>query len=231
MEVKVIYEDEVLLVVDKPAGMVVNRAETTRKMVTLQDWLAKQGIGMGVERNGIVHRLDKETSGVLVVAKSQEVMRDLQKQFKERKVQKLYSALVHGKIRPKKGKIRAPITRNPFNRKRFGVFVGGKPAETKYQVEEEYEYKGEKLSLVKLWPKTGRTHQIRVHLKHIGHPLVADELYAGRKTSRKDRSWCPRLWLQAVSLELTHPGLRKKKRFEVELAVDLEAVLRGLRKA
>jgi len=219
-----------LLVIDKPTGMVVNRAETTRKMVTLQDWLAKQGIGMGVERNGIVHRLDKETSGVLVVAKSQEVMRDLQKQFKERKVQKTYLALVHGQIRPKKGKIRAPITRNPFNRKRFGVFVGGKPAETEYQVKEEYEYKGERLGLVKLWPKTGRTHQIRVHLKHVGHPLVADELYAGRKTSRKDRSWCSRLWLQAVSLELTHPGLRKKKRFEAELAVDLQAGLKKLRK-
>lgn len=231
MEPKVIYEDEVLLVVDKPAGMVVNRSETTRGRLTLEDWLAKQGIGMGVERNGIVHRLDKETSGVLVVAKSQEVMRDLQKQFKERKVQKTYLALVHGRVRPEKGKITMPITRSPFNRQRFGVFVGGKPAETKYQVEEEYEYEGEKLSLVKCWPKTGRTHQIRVHLKHIGHPLVADELYAGRKTSRQDRSWCPRLWLQAVSLELSHPVSKKKKRFEVELAVDLKTVLRGLKKA
>lgn len=231
MEPKVIYEDEVLLVVDKPAGMVVNRSETTRGRLTLEDWLAKQGIGMGVERNGIVHRLDKETSGVLVVAKSQEVMRDLQKQFKERRVQKTYLALVHGRVRPEKGKITMPITRSPFNRQRFGVFVGGKPAETKYQAEEEYEYKGEKLSLVKFWPKTGRTHQIRVHSKHIGHPLVADELYAGRKTSRKDRSWCPRLWLQAVSLELSHPVSKKKKRFEVELAVDLKTVLRELRKA
>jgi 23S rRNA pseudouridine1911/1915/1917 synthase len=231
MEPKVIYEDKVLLVVDKPAGMVVNRSETTRGRLTLEDWLVKQAIGMGVERNGIVHRLDKETSGVLVVAKSQEVMRDLQKQFKERKVQKTYLGLVHGRVRPEKGKITMPITRSPFNRQRFGVFVGGKSAETKYQVEEEYEYEGEKLSLVKCWPKTGRTHQIRVHLKHIGHPLVADQLYAGRKTSRKDRSWCPRLWLQAVSLELSHPVSKKKKRFEVELAVDLKTVLRGLKKA
>jgi len=230
MEPKIIFEDRWLLAVNKPAGMVVNRAETTKRMVTLQDWLEKKKRGQAIERNGIVHRLDKETSGVLVVAKTAEVMKALQQQFKDRQVKKTYLCLVHGQVKPRKGKIKAPISRNPFNRKRFGVFLGGRVAETEYQVMEELRYKGEELSLVKIWPKTGRTHQIRVHMKHIGHALVADELYAGRKTSRKDRLWCPRLFLQAGSLELIHPVLKQKKRFEAELAVELEAVLKRMRK-
>lgn len=230
MEPKIIFEDRWLLAVNKPAGMVVNRAETTKRMVTLQDWLEKKKRGQTIERNGIVHRLDKETSGVLVVAKTAEVMKALQQQFKDRQVKKTYLCLVHGQVKPRKGKIKAPISRNPFNRKRFGVFLGGRAAETEYQVMEELRYKGEELSLVKIWPKTGRTHQIRVHMKHIGHALVADELYAGRKTSRKDRLWCPRLFLQAGSLELIHPVLKQKKRFEAELAVELEAVLKRMRK-
>jgi len=230
-EPEIVYEDNDLLVVNKPSGMVVDRAATTKKIVTLEDWLAKQGRSKGLVRQGIVHRLDKETSGLVVVAKTREVMGELQSQFKERQVKKTYLALVHGQVRPKKGKIKAPISRNPFNRKKFGVFVGGKAAETDYEVEEEYRYQGKDYGLLRLKPKTGRTHQLRVHLRHLGQPIVADELYAGRKTARNDRRWCERLWLHASQLELQQPFKKKKMVFKVKLAADLEVVLKKIRRA
>ena len=144
MRTKVIFEDESLLVLDKPAGIVVNRAETT-KDETIQDWLEgyfklkDRGIG---GRAGIVHRLDKETSGILVVAKTKEVFENLQAQFKARKVKKEYTALVHGKVEIKTGTIEVPVGRLPWNRERFGVLPGGRAAETKYRVKEYYK-KGE----------------------------------------------------------------------------------------
>jgi len=230
LEPEIVYEDNDLLVVNKPAGMVVDRSVTTKKRVTLEDWLAEQGRGRGLVRQGIVHRLDKETSGLVVVAKTREVMGELQSQFKERQVEKIYLALVHGQVRPKKGKIKAPISRNPFNRKKFGVFVGGKAAETDYEVEKEYQCQGKDYGLLRLRPKTGRTHQLRVHLKYLGHPIVADELYAGRKTARNDRRWCERLWLHASQLELQQPFKKKKMGFKIDLAADLVAVLKKLRK-
>lgn len=229
MDPRVVFEDEVLLVVDKPAGMIVNRAETTKGKVTLQDWL-EENKQIEIERAGIVHRLDKETSGLLVVAKTETVMLALQKQFKDRIVQKTYWCLVHGKLTPKVGEVNAPINRNPFNRKRFGVFLGGREAKSEYEVLDYYHYKDEALSLVAVKPKTGRTHQIRVHLKHLGYPLVADEWYGGRKTSRNDRRWCPRLFLQAMSLSLIHPITGLKQQWKTELAVDLEGVLNNLSK-
>ena len=228
---EIVYEDNDLLVVNKPAGMVVDRSVTTKKRVTLEDWLAKQDRGKGLVRQGIVHRLDKETSGLVVVAKTREVMGEIQSQFKERQVEKTYLALVHGRVRPKKGKIKAPISRNPFNRKKFGVFVGGKEAETDYEVKKEYQYQGKDYDLLRLKPKTGRTHQLRVHLRYLGQPIVADELYAGRKTARNDRRWCKRLWLHASQLELQQPFKKKKMVFKIELATDLGAVLKKLSKA
>ena len=227
MEPKIIFEDNNLLVVDKPAGMIVNRAQTTRGRLTLQDWLRERKTNPPaggekskiLDREGIVHRLDKETSGVLVVAKSEPVMKNLQAQFKNRQVNKTYWCLVHGLVVPKKGKINLPINRNPFNRQRFGVFIGGREAETDYQVLSYYHLALEKFSLVEVKPKTGRTHQIRVHFKQIGFPLVADEWYGGRKTSQKDRIWCPRLFLQAMAI-----GLNQQV-FRINLAVDLQGVL------
>jgi len=212
------------LVLDKPAGMVINRAQTTRGQLTLQDWLVQERKIL-LDRAGIVHRLDKETSGVLVVAKSEAVMKSLQEQFKNRQVKKTYWCLVHGLVVPKEGKISLPISRNPFNRQRFGVFIGGKEAETHYQVLSYYHRLTEKFSLVEVKPKTGRTHQIRVHFKNLGFPLVADEWYAGRKTSQKDRVWCPRLFLQAMALELIQPNSGGKLVFKVSLALDLQTVL------
>ncbi len=220
---KVIFEDDFLLVIDKPAGMVVNRAKTVKEE-TVQDWvggyLKIKGRGAG-GRAGIAHRLDKETSGLLLIAKTEKSFKDLQKQFKERKVEKKYLALVHGQVKLKKGTIEVPISRSPYNRKKFGVFLGGRPAKTRYEVKKGYP----NFSLLELTPETGRTHQIRVHLKYIGHPVVGDEKYAGRKTARDDRQWCPRQFLHASSLSFSHPGTKKKVSFSSKLPAELEKAL------
>jgi len=217
---KIIYEDQSLLVIDKPAGVVVNRAETVREK-TIQDWLKEslkiKGEGIG-DRAGIVHRLDKETSGLLLIAKTEKAFVNLQKQFKERRVEKRYLALVHGRVMPKKGTIEVPIARNPYNRKKFGVFLGGRQAKTNYQVKKTYP----DLTLLELRPETGRTHQIRVHLKYINHPVVADEKYGGRKTARADREWCPRQFLHASFLSFTHPETKKKVSFSSPLPLELK---------
>lgn len=221
----IVYEDEALLVLDKPAGIIVNKAQTTQNQITIEDWLEEKNIHL--ERHGIVHRLDKETSGLLLVAKTKTAMENLQAQFKNRIVGKTYLALVHGLVIPKKDEINLPITRNPFNRMRFGVFVGGRESITRYEV---IEYINNNYSLLTVFPKTGRTHQIRVHMKHRGYPLVADGLYGGRKTSNQDRRWCPRLFLQAASINFIHPISGQPMDFKLALAVDLQGVLKKLKK-
>lgn len=220
---RVVFEDKTLLVIDKPAGLVVNRLEN-RKETCLQDWLEnylrlKDG-GIG-DRAGIVHRLDKETSGLIVVAKTEAAFKALQKQFKQREVEKQYLALVHGRVVPKKGTIAVAISRSPFDRKKFGVFLGGKESKTDYQTKKEYQG----YTLLELRPKTGRTHQLRVHLKHINYPIVADEKYGGRKRARDDRKWCPRQFLHAAFLSFTHPATGRKVDFYSTLPADLEKCL------
>jgi len=235
---KIIFEDKYFLVLDKPAGMVVNNAETTKGMQTVQDWIGENiPIWKNREREkgeefkdffdrlGIVHRLDKETSGLLLVAKDYEAFRDLQRQFKEREVQKEYLALVHGKVDPKKGVIEASIARNPFDRKKFGVFLQGKEAKTSYEVLEYSETKEETFSLLELAPRTGRTHQIRVHLKFLNHPIFADDKYGGRKRSRKDRLICERHFLHASFISFTHPHSQKKLEFKSKLPSDLQIAM------
>jgi 23S rRNA pseudouridine1911/1915/1917 synthase len=187
--IPIIYEDGDLAVVNKPAGLTVNRAETTKDQQTIQDWaeekfnITTQGLKINQElkfgdegwdpsvdfykRGGIVHRLDKETSGLLLIAKNPEAFVNLQKQFKERMVNKTYVALAHGLIAPTTGEIRVPVGRLPWNRNRFGVLPGGKESITNYSVITYYQMRksNEKLSYVELYPHSGRTHQIRVHLK------------------------------------------------------------------
>jgi len=233
---QILYEDKFLLVLNKPAGWVVNRSQTVKKE-TLQDWLEKNFqfsiFNFQNCRSGIVHRLDKDTSGVLVVAKTPEVFENLQKQFKERAVRKRYLVLAHGKVQPSEGMIRAPIARSPFDRKKFGVFLGGREAETKYRIISNFQFpisKKENFSLLEVEPKTGRTHQIRVHLKYLGHPVVADEFYAGRKTYRDDKFWCPRQFLHAYELVFTHPQSEKKVKFSAPLPLDLKKALEHLEK-
>lgn len=227
---KILFEDDNLLVIDKPAGMVVNKAETTEKEKTLQAWvekklgIRKQELGIG-GRAGIVHRLDKETSGLLLIAKTPESFTNLQSQFKNRQVEKRYLALVHGKVVPQEGEIRAPVGRLPWNRERFGILPGGREAVTKYKTVRYYPFpKREEYTLLELSPLTGRTHQIRVHLKYAGFPIVGDKFYAGRKRAREDRKFCPRVFLHASFLEFKHPVSGKKLVFESPLPKDLSKV-------
>lgn len=240
MQIPIIYEDEELIVVDKPAGLICNRAETV-KSETLQDWMQdKLQFQNSIfkteeetyfwERSGLVHRLDKETAGVMVLAKTYATFILLLAQFKAREVQKEYLALTHGLWRPESGIISLPIGRARTNRKMMAVREDGRESVTEYlvlktwkQLEPDYA-RGRRVntkgyggfSLVRFAPKSGRMHQIRVHAKHLGHPLVGDELYAGRKRSREDRKWCQRVMLTAISLELTHPS-RGRMKFESKM--------------
>ena len=254
METKIIFEDHDLLVLDKPAGMIVNRSDTTKGETTLQDWVetklkisTKGGSASGgkneklkidVEsdfesRAGIVHRLDKETSGILLIANNPESFTNLQAQFKERKVQKTYVALAHGKIEPEEGIIDVPVGRLPWNRKRFGVVAEGRESITRYRVITNYKLlitnSQEILTLVELYPKTGRTHQIRVHLQYIHHPIFADPLYAGRKTSIRDRKLLPRVFLHAAKISFSHPRNKELMSFESPLPKDLSQFLENLK--
>jgi len=240
MEPKIIFEDEHILVVDKPSGMVVNRSETAVGE-TVQDWMEKKSKIKSqkskvdnefAKRSGVVHRLDKDTSGAMVLAKNPEVFQNLKSQFKNRKVKKEYIALVHGKVSPKKGNINLPVARNPKNRMRFTVKVGGRKALTFYEAENYfYDKKDNPLydkgfSLMRVRPKTGRTHQIRVHFSFLGHPIASDPLYLSKKKLESDLKWCPRLFLHAERLVFKHPKTKKRMEFVVELAEDLQEVIR-----
>lgn len=234
MEPKIIFQDESIFVVEKPSGWITNEADTTTTQPVIQKWIRenydyplKDNVEM---RDGIVHRLDKETSGILLVAKTKEAFEKLQAEFKGRKVQKTYLALLHGKVEPLEGKIEATVGRLPWRRDRFGVLPGGRESTTEYKVLNFYPGNNAGHSLVEFHPKTGRTHQIRIHSKHIGHAIVADEFYAGRKTARNDRKWCPRLFLHASGIKFIHPVTGKDVEFRSELPDDLKEVLNNLKK-
>ena len=179
MELPIFYEDEHLLVLDKPAGLVVHPAPGHDNDTLVNALLAHckdlKGIG-GVERPGIVHRLDRDTSGLLVVAKDEATHLALVEQFQSRQVEKVYLALVHGSPSPLAGTIRTSLGRHPVNRKKMAVVEDGREAITRYRVVES---RGG-ISLVEVKIETGRTHQIRVHMHHIGHPVVGDPVYGGR---------------------------------------------------
>lgn len=229
MEPKIIFQDESFFVVDKPAGWITNEADTTTTQPVLQTWIRTNFDyplkGNRELRDGVVHRLDKETSGIVVIAKTQEAFEKLQSEFKNREVQKTYVALLHGKVEPSEGKIEATVGRLPWRRDRFGVISGGRESQTLYKVIKFYPGNNAGHTLVEFSPKTGRTHQIRIHAKHIGHAIVADEFYAGRKTARNDRVWCPRLFLHAASIKFIHPQTGKTVEFKSDLPKDLEGVL------
>jgi len=230
MQPTVIFRDTDFLVIGKPPGWIVNESESARGDI-LQTWLAKMDYPLAKDkdfRSGIVHRLDKETSGILLVAKTEAAFVNLQAQFKERKVQKSYLALVHGKPKPGEGKIVAPVGRLPWRRDRFGILPGGREAVTLYKTMDTYRKGENEYSLVEAYPKTGRTHQIRVHFKYLGHPVVGDEFYAGRKTARADRLWCPRLFLHAAQIEFEHPVSGEKMSFGSALPADLKKALSTL---
>jgi RluA family pseudouridine synthase len=258
MNIPILYEDENIVVINKPAGITVNRAETTKNELTVQDWMEERfGIkkdarahNLNTEelkindkdsgqwdtekefynRGGVVHRLDKETSGALILAKNSQVFAALQKQFKERTVKKTYIALAHGKILPEEGEINVPVGRLPWNRKHFGILPGGKESKTLYKVLHYYDNAKNKeiLTLVELYPHSGRTHQIRVHLKYIGHPIFSDFLYAGRKTARNDRKVLPRVFLHAAKISFIHPVTSETITLDSPLPQELSEVLKHI---
>ena len=240
MELPIIFEDSDLLVINKPPGIVVNRAESVKEE-TVQDWAekklhihpsdasTKEEDKDFYDRAGFAHRIDKETSGILLIGKTPEAFHELQRQFKERIVKKTYLAIIHGALVPPEGEIRAPVGRLPWNRERFGIVPEGKEAVTKYKnlrtQNSNPNNKKEELSLVELYPETGRTHQIRVHLKYINHPIVSDFLYAGRKTARDDREWAPRVMLHAWKITFIHPTTGEPVAFEAPIPDDMNTII------
>jgi len=236
MDIKIIYEDDSILILDKPAGITVNNSDTTINQETVQDFItniypdfANQKFNDDSDfynRAGIVHRIDKETSGILVAAKTKNAFENLQGQFKQRIIDKTYVALVHGHIDLDEGEINVPVGRLPWNRKSFGVLAGGREAITHYKVLERF---NKPFTLLELNPKTGRTHQIRVHLKYFNHPIFADFLYAGRKISRDDRKLLPRVFLHAKKISLTHPKSGERVTFESPLPQELKNVIDTLK--
>lgn len=229
---KIIFENDLYFVVDKPSGWITNEAGTTTNQPVLQTYI-KNNFEYPLkdsyeERNGIVHRLDKETSGIILVAKTKDAFYDLQTQFKNREVHKKYYALVHGVPENKTGVINEPVGRLPWRRDRFGVLPGGREALTHYEVVNTFNGKNENFALLALLPQTGRTHQIRIHLKHLGHPIVGDDFYAGRKTARKDRKWCNRLFLHAGEITFKDPSTKKEVNFVSDIPEDLTAILKSI---
>jgi len=220
----VVYEDDALLVVDKPAGMTVHpgagRTSGTLVHAVLAHCPDLPQIG-GADRPGIVHRLDKDTSGLLVVAKTEVAWRGLQAQIQSRRARREYLALVHGRLRRPSGVIDAPIGRDPRHRTRMAVVASGRRAVTHYRVAESFE----DATLLEVRLETGRTHQIRVHLAHLGHPVVADPVYGRRTNPRGMR----RQALHARTLALTHPISGAALTFRAPLPADFEEVLRALR--
>ena len=218
----VVYEDQDLLVVDKPAGLTVHPSagQTAHTLVNalLAHCTDLAGVG-GVLRPGIVHRLDKDTSGLLIVAKNDRAHVDLSRQLKERTVEKKYLALVHGRVDPAEAVIDAPVGRDPHNRKRMAVVEQGRAATTAYRVRERL---GD-LTLVEASPSTGRTHQIRVHLAAIGHPVVGDAVYG------KPSPLVGRQFLHAHRLGFRHPADGRPLAFESPLPSDLERALQVAR--
>ena len=217
----IVFEDEYLIALDKPAGMVVHPAPGhsagTLVNALLHHCKDLSGIG-GVERPGIVHRLDKDTSGLMMVAKTELTHRNLSLQFKNREIQKEYLAIVKGNVKKDKGSIYTSIGRHKVHRKKMDTKASnGREASTEYQVV----YRCKDWSYLKLWPKTGRTHQIRVHLASIHHSVIGDQLYGGKSPNLK----MFRQALHAHRLELKHPVLGSDLSFNAPLPPDMETFL------
>ncbi len=227
MPLAIVHEDEALLVLDKEPGRVVHPGAGTGEDTLVHGLLhhcrgALCG-GGATERPGIVHRLDKETSGLLVVAKTEAAFLSLARQFAERRVEKCYTALTAGVPRPPEGVIEEPIGRHPVHRVRMACRTDGRPARSDYAVLRQW---GGAVALVEVRIHTGRTHQIRVHLSHIGHPLLGDRLYGGGMA--RGPVDVPRVMLHAGRLAFTHPHSGRKVVFEAPLPPDFVAAMAAL---
>ena len=229
--IEIVYEDETLVVVNKPAGLVVHPAAGIHSG-TLANALAYHFQQLpdrdaGV-RPGIVHRLDRDTSGLLVVAKTEAALEHISDQFRDRTVFKSYVALVHGRVSTDSGKIDQPLARDPSNRTRMAVVRGGRSALSLYRVRQRFD----RFTLLDVELKTGRTHQIRVHLAWLKHPVVADETYgAGRDNTIQDARLRAQIrnlgrhFLHAEKLAFTHPQTNERVEFNSPLPPELSELL------
>jgi 23S rRNA pseudouridine1911/1915/1917 synthase len=243
---QIVYEDRDLIVIEKPAGLVVHPAAGNPDGTLVNALIAHCGTSLtgvgGVARPGIVHRLDKDTSGLLVAAKNERAMASLAKQFANHTIERAYHAVVWGAPRAGEGRVEGLIGRNPFDRKRMAVLRGGgKEARTRYRLIETFgDPERPFASLIECRLETGRTHQIRVHLTHIGHPLIGDLSYGKSRRAPRAKSPAqevafaaaanfPRQALHAYILGFQHPTLHKTMRFESPWPADLSGLISALR--
>lgn len=299
-KMEIVFEDEYLLAINKPAGVVVNFSQTSQEN-TVQEWLvshlrlesrasanhasankiskslpswqtllpvdfsAQFGTAQEIfdQREGIVHRLDKDTSGILLLAKNPGSLVNLLSQFRDRRVKKKYLCLVHGQVKLDSGEINLPLARCRVNRHKYSVDIDGRTAVTHYRVVKRFSpqlmielfgsmtnwptaidtalitAKVQKelisyqqgFSLLECLPQTGRTHQIRVHLSHLGHPLVTDKTYSGEKRIKLDSWWCPRHFLHSQAIKFFHPATNKQLVLQAALSPELQQVLDWLESA
>jgi 23S rRNA pseudouridine1911/1915/1917 synthase len=212
IELPVLYEDDDCVVINKPIGLLTHSKGTFNPEATVSTWLRGRMKAMTGERAGIVHRLDRATSGVMICAKTPEALSWLQRQFSQRRTKKSYVAVVSGEMNEPEAIIDMPIERNPKKPQTFRVGNNGKQALTAYKV-----VKTDGIhSLLELKPTTGRTHQLRVHLAQLGHPIIGDTFYGGKPASR--------LFLHAHTLEITLPN-RQRKTFEVPIPPEFGELL------
>jgi 23S rRNA pseudouridine1911/1915/1917 synthase len=229
MPLAVVYEDEDVLVIDKPAGLVTHPSPGHSTGTLVNALLARGGVEAygtvaGDERPGIIHRLDRDTSGLIVIARNDRAQTALMAQLKARRVKKTYMALVHGSMAAEVGRIEAPIGRDPKRFGRMTVISGGRDSITGYRVRERFAG----WTLLEVDLHTGRTHQIRVHLASIGQPIAGDPVYAPG-AARRGPEGLDRLFLHSWRVEFVSPSADKLVRAEAALPPELEDVLRGLR--
>ncbi len=225
LKLEVIYEDKDVVAINKPAGLLVHSHPRTNEAAVV-DWLIAhfpeiKNVGEDSNRPGLVHRLDKDTSGVLIIAKTSSAFDHLREEFKRHRPKKEYLALVFGVPHAADGRINQPISRNPKNPSRRAIHSEGKPAITEWKIEKKYD----KYALLRLFPYTGRTHQLRVHLHHISHPIVGDHLYVFKR--QKSPPGVTRQLLHAEKLTIRLPS-GKRKTIQAPLPEDFARVVSSL---
>lgn len=238
MTIPILLETDNLLVINKPSGLVVH-GDGKHVELTVVDWINEhyseiKGVGdvmkiehkgetIEIPRSGIVHRIDRDTSGCLIIAKNQEAFEFLKAQFQEHTIKKKYTALVYGWPRDERGIIDQPIGRSPANIRAWTTKAGSRgmrAAVTRFTVIKKFEQGGEKFAIVDLYPQTGRTHQLRVHMSHLGHPIVGDPIYAGKRVSG--------LPISRTALHAQRIGFTTPEGKAVEVTAPLPADLEGL---
>lgn len=229
--IEIIFEDKDILVIEKPKGVAVHPKKGGNSGTLINSLFKKLDLKIKNERPGIVHRLDKETAGLMVIAKNQNSLENLKSQFQKREVEKRYLVLVHGHVIPKQGEINIPLDRDEKLRTKRKVSIRGKPAVTKYEVLEYIKYGNTEYTFVEAALVTGRTHQIRVHFQAVGHPVAGDKDYSNKKFVRVDEKLgLDRQFLHAYKLGFNHPKTGEWMGFKSDLPEDLARVLQELRR-